>query len=73
MVTKLEYPSTKVLQFLLLKILKRFITDSALLWSVEEIDSMCLCKVEMHLPSQLSYYPSSFQVLVSAIITALNI
>ena len=73
MVTKLEYLSMKTVQFLPLKILKRFMTDNALLWSVEKIDSMCLCKVKMHLSAELSYYPSSFKVLACAIITAINI
>jgi len=47
--------------------------DNVLLWSVEKTDSMHLCKVKMHLPAELSYYPYSFKVLACAIIAALNI
>lgn len=67
MVKKLEYLSTKMVQFLLLKILKRCITDSALLWSVLKINGMFLLK-----SAELSYYSPSFKVYAYAI-TVLNI
>lgn len=38
-----EYPSTEMVQFLPLKVLKRLLSDSALFWSVSKINGTHFC------------------------------